>query len=130
LIWRRWTGWLLRVWSSPLGLSILHRVRGYGWRLGRLNTLVALRIEAGVYSGFSISELLLSTLQRSMLSLLPCRNIWRWWHVNTWHGIRVRRHICLNALACERWRYVGWLLLIRAHDGRLLRCSLLSIVCI
>jgi hypothetical protein len=104
--------WLQGMRRAHVNLTILV------WRrLLRLNTLVALRIETGVHVGFRVFELLLSTLKWSMLSLLPRWDIWRWWNVDTRHGICVRWHICLHALTCQRRGDICWLLLIRAHHS-------------
>lgn len=60
-----------------------------------------------------------------MLCLLPRWDVWWWWNVHARHRVRVRRHIGLHSLARERWRYVCWLLFIRAEhrSGRLLPCG-------
>jgi hypothetical protein len=112
---------LLGMWCSH------RRIREFAgwWRrllgLHGLDSLVALRIETRIYSRFRVSELLASALERSMLGLLPCRDVWRWRNVYTRHWICVRGHVRLYTLTGQgRW-YICWLLLVRAHDGRLLR---------
>jgi hypothetical protein len=86
VLWWRWPRWLLRMRSSHGRLFIRF---WWDWRLLRLHTLIALRIEAWIYRRFRVSELFPSTLQWSMLGLLPCGHVWRWWNVHTGHRICV-----------------------------------------
>lgn len=123
LIQRRWRPRrLLRMRNSHSRLIIR---LWWSWRLLRLYALIALSIVAGVYRGLCISELLASTLQRRMLSLLPSRNIWRRWNIYAGHGICIRWHVCLHALSRQRRRDVCRLLFVRAHDRRGLRRGML-----
>jgi hypothetical protein len=90
-----------------------------------LNSLISLGIKTWINGRLRVSELLTPTLQWSMLGLLPCRHVWRWWDVYTGHGVCVRRHVRLNALACQGWRNVCRLLLVWTHDGGGVRLCML-----
>ena len=103
---RRVLRWLLlSVRLLYLRLLLMHsRLLKSWWQRRRLllrllRLLVALRIEARIHRGFSICEPLVAALQRCMLSLLPRWDV-RWGrYVHARHGIRIRRHVRLCALA-------------------------------
>jgi hypothetical protein len=116
--------WVLTVCWLPvwrLRLLRLHTLLTEPWRkrrrlLHRLYALVSLRIETWVYSWLCIGKLLCAALERSVLRLLPCWDIWRRGNVNTRRRISIRRHVCLHSMSGQRRRYVCRLLLVWAYD--------------
>jgi len=99
---------LLLHWIHSL---LLHRLL-LGYTLKHLGGLML-----KIWIGPCILELGFPRLQRRMLGLLPSRNIWRWWDIDTRHWISIRWHIRLYALTRQRRWNIHRLLLIRAHHS-------------
>jgi hypothetical protein len=87
------------------------------WLLHRLYALVSLRMETRVYNWLGVCKLLRAALKRSMLRLLPCWDIWWWRNVYTRCWVRIRRHIRLHSMSCQRWWNIRRMLLVRINNN-------------